>query len=145
MENNELYHHGVKGMKWGVRRTPAQLGHKTSTSKKTKSGIFGFQKKKKQVKKADTSEPKKKSVKEMSDSELREAISRMQLEQQYKNLSPKHVSTGKKAVDRIINNIVLPAGEDIAKQLVKSGMAKAVNQALNLDEEFKVYANNKKK
>ena len=30
-----LYHHGVKGMKWGVRRTPAQLGHKTSAKKKT--------------------------------------------------------------------------------------------------------------
>ena len=25
---NELYHHGVKGQKWGVRRTPEQLGHK---------------------------------------------------------------------------------------------------------------------
>lgn len=26
--NSELYHHGVKGMKWGIRRTPQQLGHK---------------------------------------------------------------------------------------------------------------------
>ncbi len=26
--DNELYHHGIKGMKWGVRRTPEQLGHK---------------------------------------------------------------------------------------------------------------------
>lgn len=25
---SELYHHGVKGMKWGIRRTPQQLGHK---------------------------------------------------------------------------------------------------------------------
>lgn len=25
---SELKHYGVKGMKWGVRRTPEQLGHK---------------------------------------------------------------------------------------------------------------------
>lgn len=26
----DIYHYGVKGMKWGIRRTPAQLGHKGS-------------------------------------------------------------------------------------------------------------------
>lgn len=34
---NELYHHGVKGMKWGVRRNPDQLGRKASTAKKRKN------------------------------------------------------------------------------------------------------------
>lgn len=33
MEKHELYHHGVKGMKWGVRRTPTQLGHEPSRRK----------------------------------------------------------------------------------------------------------------
>lgn len=37
MENTELTHHGIKGMKWGVRRTPAQLGHKTAGKKKKSS------------------------------------------------------------------------------------------------------------
>lgn len=28
MEKDYLYHHGVKGMKWGIHRTPEQLGHR---------------------------------------------------------------------------------------------------------------------
>ena len=34
---NELYHYGVKGMRWGVRRNPEQLGRKASTAKKRKN------------------------------------------------------------------------------------------------------------
>lgn len=33
MDNYELYHHGVKGQKWGVIRTAAQLGHHPAVKK----------------------------------------------------------------------------------------------------------------
>ena len=33
---NYLQHHGILGQKWGVRRTPEQLGHKTKQSKASK-------------------------------------------------------------------------------------------------------------
>ena len=29
-----LEHHGIKGQRWGIRRTPEQLGHKVSKLKK---------------------------------------------------------------------------------------------------------------
>lgn len=33
-QGDVLEHYGIKGMKWGIRRTPEQLGHKTEKLKK---------------------------------------------------------------------------------------------------------------
>ena len=43
--NNELYHHGVKGMKWGVRRSPEQLNHKPQAQNGTDTSTYRSQKK----------------------------------------------------------------------------------------------------
>lgn len=36
MNQNELYHHGIKGQRWGVRRIPEQLGYNKKDSSVTK-------------------------------------------------------------------------------------------------------------
>ena len=139
-----LQHYGVLGMKWGVRRTPAQLGRSSNGSTKRKRFSIGV---KKSVPKQDiqSKKKKKKTIKDLTDDELRQKINRLRMEQEYRNLSPAQISTGKKVVDRILKNVVTPAAEDVAKQLTKSMMTKAVNKAFNLDDELKVYTNNKKK
>ena len=152
MDNDELMHYGVPGMKWGVRRTPAQLGRKKTSSSKS---LFGKKKPKPKPKaKSESSKeetaPKKKSVKEMSDDELNAAIRRMQLEQTYASLSPQKVSTGKAVTKRILNNIVVPAAEDVGRQMVKTALTRAGNKTLSevfkdFSEADKIYTNNKKK
>ena len=154
MDNDELMHYGIPGMKWGVRRTPAQLGRKKTSSSKS---LFGKKKSKSKAKAKTKSEsskeetaPKKKSVKEMSDDELNAAIRRMQLEQTYASLSPQKVSTGKAVTKRILNNIVVPAAEDVGRQMVKTALTRAGNKTLSevfkdFSEADKIYTNNKKK
>ena len=154
MDNDELMHYGVPGMKWGVRRTSAQLGRKKTSSSKS---LFGKKKSKSKAKAKTKSEsskeetaPKKKSVKEMSDDELNAAIRRMQLEQTYASLSPQKVSTGKAVTKRILNNIIVPAAEDVGRQMVKTALTRAGNKTLSevfkdFSEADKIYTNNKKK
>lgn len=41
MREYELYHHGIKGQKWGIRRTAAQLGHRVAgAAKKTGKVLY---------------------------------------------------------------------------------------------------------
>lgn len=146
---NSLYHHGVKGMKWGVRRTPAQLGHKTTSSKKKKTGLFSKSKqetkKKTVVKSTEHTEqkPKKKSVKEMTDQELNTSINRMRLEQQYAQLTPKKASLGKRFVNSAINDVLVPGIREGAKNMVADQTRKRGNDFVN--DMFEAMTNQKKK
>lgn len=88
MQTNELYHHGIKGMKWGVRRTPEQLGH---APKRKRPDIRSEDRKN-----ADAA--RKKKLKSLSNAELRQLNERERLEQEYKRLRPSAVNKGKKFV-----------------------------------------------
>ena len=141
---NELYHFGIKGMRWGVRRYQNQDGSLTNAGKKRLKKGHASNEENDSSNKSSTKSSSTKTVKDMSDDELSQAITRIQLEEKYKSLSPKNVSKGKKFVDTVVNDILQPAAIDIGKQVVKSLMVKGVNSLVK-DESLKVYTNNKKK
>lgn len=142
MENNELQHHGVKGQKWGVRRTPAQLGHQITTAKKRTASRFAEIKKKreakaeekklkKELKKANDSVHKK-PLNEMSDDDLMTAIRRSQLENQYRALNPDPVkeSKGKRFVKSLGRDVIAPAAKNAGRQFLENALKKAGDNLL---------------
>ena len=122
---NTLQHYGVLGMKWGVRRTPAQLGRRTSSKKKSKP--TGREEKGKVAPK------KKKSLKDMSDEELRAKISRLELEKRYSDLSKpeNHARTTKGKA--FVSDILEKSGKNIGTQLTTYALGTAVNKMLKTD------------
>ena len=134
--SNELYHHGVKGQRWGIRRYQNKDGTLTPAGRKRADKLRNQYLKltgKKQLrgdksKQSSQTSEKSKSISEMSDAELQQVINRKRLEQQYLQLSPKKVSVGKKFVDKVL----LPAATEAGKKALSSYMEKQFRAALKV-------------
>ena len=152
----ELMHWGVKGMRWGIRRYQNKDGSLTQAGKKrydkemgklkaeekilkkrqrTQDKLNKLEAKRKEVKalregktisKEPEKKPAKRSIKDLSDDELRAVVNRLTLEQQYARLKPEQVSKGKKFADAVLYKVIAPAATEVGKNVVKDALAKAV-------------------
>ena len=95
-----LIHYGILGMKWGVRRFQNKDGTLTPAGKKRYRERSTTDESHEDYKKAHTP----KSIKSMSDAELRNRLNRLQMERQYSQLSKSNVSKGKEYVQKIIKS-----------------------------------------
>lgn len=134
--NNELYHHGIKGMHWGIRRYQNKDGSLTPAGKRRLSQIESERDTLLRVKKKGDSTSdsapveKKKTAREMSDKELRDKVERYRLENSYiefeKKLSKEYeepASAGKRFVKYVSDKIIIPAATDAAKNFLGKYLA----------------------
>ena len=120
---NSLQHHGVKGQKWGVRRTPEQLGRRKLTRKKNRF-LSGKQK---------SESNSKKNVKDMTDDEIRTKINRLELEKRYKDLLKAENQSRNSRGKAFVTDILEKSGKNIGTQLTTYTLGTAVNRMLGTD------------
>lgn len=106
-----LEHHGVKGMKWGVRKSRV-----SSTGGASK-----------QRKKAPTKTTFQKTPNRLTDAQLNARIKRMELEKRYRELNKADVSEGKKFTKEVLNS----SGKQIATTLIAGAALVAIGAALS--------------
>ena len=141
---NELYHWGIKGMKWGVRRYQNPDGSLTAAGRKRytdKDGNLNAAGKKKfgnsvKIKtESETETPKRKSVKDMTDDELNKAVIRARQEDEYNRLRPEPKpevknATAKAFAKRLVNEVAVPALINSGKNALQKALDKQANELL---------------
>lgn len=122
--NDELAHHGIKGMRWGIRRFQNKDGSLTPAGKKRRAKLEGELEKLGGGKKSETeATPRKKTASEMTDDELAKAINRARMEDTYRQLRPEPKPAEKNAfAKQLVKDVVKPAMIDSGRKLLNNSM-----------------------
>lgn len=158
MNNDYIEHYGIKGMRWGIRRSKERLarlnsstGNQNDTEAKTSRGLFRLRRKKNSTKSdvdgskktpseshseasselSKRPEPKRyNSIKEVPDAELRAAVERMRLEKSYRELVKELTPAKKKSAGDVVKGVLAESGKKVLSETTTYVMRNAVNAAL---------------
>ena len=120
MYTNELKHYGVLGMKWGIRKAHS---NSLKISKSGKKSIKGNIKNK-----LNANKNRNKAIKKISDEELRRKITRLQMEQQYKQFTKRQQSAGEK----FIKQVLYESAKNTASKYVSKQMSNVIDSLLKI-------------
>jgi hypothetical protein len=144
MENKNsdtLCHYGILGMKWGVRRYQNKDGSLTPAGKKRAdkmkdeyTKLTGKRLIRKPIKKSDQQEDiTKKRIKDMSDTEIKDRITRLENEKRLSGLQRDTASTGQKVATAAVRDVLAPAAISAGKQLLTNWLMKYGEKKLGLN------------
>lgn len=120
---NELYHHGIKGMHWGVRRYQNPDGTLTAAGKRRERAEDRAARKE-STRQRDWNA---KNASQLSDKELTDQILRLQREKQLKQLTEEVVRPGRKKAKDLIDRY----GNQILAAAVTAATAAYVTNKIN--------------
>lgn len=120
-----LSHYGVKGMKWGHSKSGATTSSKSGKVKEAASEDAA------RVGGIHTRVKSQKSTKMLSNKELQDAISRMNLEQQYSKMSGGLDKTRRQKASAFISELVTGATKQTVQQIATTELKTHVQNQVN--------------
>lgn len=122
--NGTLSHHGIKGMRWGVRRFQNKDGSLTPAGKKRYGGAGAERDSTRETTKPSSVSSGTKKLSEMTDEELRSRLARLDMEKRYldymRHARPEAVSAANRLIEGIASESLKTASRSLITAALKS-------------------------